>query len=81
MLEKCVVGENETARGKEEKLRILIWRQHVIGEPYMVSDTIKIPMNNTMKRLEMLLKGHPKMSEDTMTRFRKVRRNSLDLSP
>ena len=35
MLEKCVVGEkNETARGKEEKLRILIWRQHVIGEPH-----------------------------------------------
>ena len=46
----------------------------------MVSDTIKIPMNNTMKRLEMLLKGHPKMSEDTMIRFRKVRTLSISLA-
>ena len=71
--------KNETVVGANPRFFIFC-RDNMSSVNLMVSDTIKIPMNNTMKRLEMLLKGHPKMSEDTMTRFRKVRTLSISLS-
>ena len=44
-----------------------------MAENWILSERIQGRMNSVMKRLEVIMEGHPKLRKDMFKRFRKVK--------